>query len=528
MNTFFYNGIIHSLNDKDATYTGMGVRGGRIAELCGGEPRNRYAKRVDLQGAHVYPAMTDAHLHLTSTLVLAASSFFVCTVTEQGIEPRTMAGVERRIRDYCAGKGEKDLIVANGYITAAIDEKTLPTRQMLDEWTGGRRCVVYTMDGHSSALSTAMMRAAGMEPEGHSGILTGVEHEFQQGKVTDVIASSVTLPMLARGITNFTNTCYSYGITRVCALEGNGDLPVDRFTKMIAQLASRMEIAVRLYPQFREIEKARAYWPMMRTPRIGGCGEWEMDGAVGSHSAAFSRPYADNGAVMPCYYSDDAVLGMISEAEMNGCQSATHAIGDSAIDLILDAHSKVRGRCLHRIEHFEFPSPEAVETLCGSPNLAITVQPGFAWLDKKYMHGYEAYLPPASRALEVPIKTLLDRGACVCGSSDSPVQSINPFVQMMGMVDAYIEGQSVSAKDALRTYTVNPAKVLGELDESGTLEIGKRADFFVTASDFDAVTKETLPDTRVLATYVGGRLPKPKKGTVAELACMMLRRPHKI
>lgn len=530
MDTLYINGVFHTLRDEMEQYSVLGVEDGRICYLSDTippdpPPQNRI---VDLGGLHAYPAMTDAHLHLLSSIVLAASSFFICEIKDNKVVPENLLGIEQRVRDYCAHKKPDDLVVANGYVTSAIAEHRLPTRQELDDWAGGRRVVVYNIDGHSSSLSTAMLEAVGIDPEGHDGILQGAEHEFRQGKVTDVIASTVGIKELARGVANFTNQCYSYGITRVCAMDGNGDSKDDKLTKLLAYIAGHMDLDVRLYPQYMDVEKARPFFKKMCRPRIGGCGDWEMDGAVGSHSAAFYEPYKDTGQIAECYYTPQQVQAAVDAAEQAGCQTAVHAIGNAAIDRILDALDRTKSKTMHRIEHFEFPTGAAVDRLIQNGNIAISVQPGFAWIDKRFLHSYRLHLEDGIANRQVPLKKLLDAGVCVCGSTDAPVQSVDPFLQMLGMMDFAVEGQSLSAYEALCTYTKNPARALGEEQDGGTLEVGKYADFFTTQNNLLAATKDNITKTVVRQTYVRGKEARHKTGTTGEFITDMLRKPKKI
>ena len=78
-----------------------------------------------------------------------------------------------------------------------------------------------------------------------------------QGSVTGLIARSVTPAMLAKGIANFTNECARCGIVRVCALDGNGDVERDVTTRLLAFLAARMDVDVRLFPQYMDLARAR-------------------------------------------------------------------------------------------------------------------------------------------------------------------------------------------------------------------------------------------------------------------------------
>ena len=122
----------------------------------------------------------------------------------------------------------------------------------------------------------------------------------------------------------------------------------------------------------------------------------------------------------------------------------------------------------------------------------------------------------------------MDAGVCVCGSSDSPVQSINPFEQMLGMVDFYIPEQSLSPYEALCTYTKNAALMLGEEDEIGTLEIGKRANFFLTEKDILNSDKNSIGSFEAEALYIDGKKREKKCGKTGELFSMLWKKPKRI
>lgn len=562
MKTIYYNGFVHTLTRKDClwaaeeeVFSAIGVRGRKIDYV--GEATEdilkRYPNRVNLQGRHVYPAMTDSHVHLLYTMVLAASSFAVCEITKEGIQPHNLAGAEQKIRAFCRENPNQNILVVNQFILSAMEEKRLPTRQELDEWSDGRSIIVYNIDGHSSSISSALMDQLEIEKEGHDGRFFGEAHEFMQGKVTNLIAASINPAMLAKGIANFSNLCARYGISRVCSLDGNGDVQNDSTTQLLAFLARRLDMDVRLFPQYLETERAAAFFSKQRTPRMGGCGSWELDGSVGSHSAAFYEPFADTGEKGHCYYTEEQIDRQVQAAVKGGIQLTCHAIGEAAIDQIVACykralqkdsekqaatepmgaasdHGAFREKPLCRIDHFEFPTRNAVEAVKQLP-LAITVQPGFSWLDKRFLKSYEQFLPPKKIAQQVPLKELTEAGVCICGSSDSPVQSINPWEQMLGMVEFYLPGQSLTPYQALLTYTVNPARMLGEEAESGTLETGKRADFFVTAMDL-CKTAEKEPESMgsFCAEYLikDGKRYREKKGTMGELAALLFRRPRKI
>lgn len=530
----YFGGCIHPMTEEKICFSVMGTEGDKICYLGNQMPADAdtYHSHVDLKGLHIYPALTDAHVHLLYSLVLAASSFFICNITPEGVKPDNFADLEARVRQYCRENPKQKIIVANGYVIAAVKEQRLPTRQELDNWTGNRPMIVYSIDGHSSAMSTAFMEKLKLPAEENNGIFTGEAHEFIQGKVTGYIASAVTPRILAKGIANFSNQCASYGISRVCAMDGNEDVENDVLTRLLAVIAARMELDVRLFPQYMDFERLKPFQSLQVHPRAGGCGVWELDGAVGSRSAAFYQPYLGTDDPGHCYYATERIAEKVKDALARGIALTCHAIGEAAIDQIAGIYESLAEKLpksgpMMRIDHFEFPSRKAVEAVKKLP-IALTVQPGFSWVDKRFLHSYTRFLPERIVDSQIPLKELVDAGVCVCGSTDSPVQSVNPYDQMLGMTQFYREEQSLTPYEAMRTYTVNSARMLGELDTSGTLEIGKQADFFATKADIFCCEGIEIAATRAAFTVIGGKRYTPKKGTVAELLRMLLKRPKKI
>ena len=504
----------------------MVVHKGRIAEIGRGTPALNVKNRVDLGGKHVYPCLIDGHTHMLLTVAVMAMGFNACEITAGGVEPHTVAGVEKRVREYAAKQKPDAVIAINNYILTAIDERRMPTRQELDDWGGGRAIVIYNIDGHSTSLSTAMLKLVGIEPEGHSGVLQGEENERTQGRIIDAVGGSISLPVLAKGIGNFHNYCAEYGINIVGALEGNGDSEKDSTTKLIIQLARHFDVGVRLYLQYTDYERVKPFAKYMKHIRVGGCGDWEMDGATGSHSAAFRVPFNDTGKTAPCYYTAEKTDELVKTFADKGYQIASHAIGECAIEQLINALNKTDNGCFHRIEHCEFHDDAALEEL-KKGRYAVMMQPGYAWIDKRYLHTYEQYLPQ-DIVDRLKFRSLYEAGVCVCGSSDSPVQDMDPYLQMLGMTQFYNDSESITPYEAMCTYTKNAARAIMEEDDYGTLEKGKIADFFTAEESFFELAPEKVVDFRPAETYYKGVRYKKKKGTVAELAGMMLTRPKLI
>lgn len=181
---------------------------------------------------------------------------------------------------------------------------------------------------------------------------------------------------------------------------------------------------------------------------------------------------------------------------------------------------------LHRVEHGEFFNEECFERY-KSGHFAVVMQPGYAWIDKRYLRSYEKFLQPEI-VERLKFGSLYRAGVCVCGSSDSPVQSIDPYIQMCGMTDFYHEAESVSAFEAFRCCSYNAARAMGEEAEIGTLEEGKKANFFVADRQLFELEPHEISSFRPRECWYEGKKWKNKKGSMGELIALLLRLPHKI
>ena len=489
----FYNAKIHTMTSEDSCCGAMEVKHGRItrlfsepeaekiSDLCRNSGFLKSLFYCDLNGAHVYPCLIDPHVHLLLTVAVMAKGFSASEITENGVEPDTLKGIEEKIRSY---PDKKHPAAINNYIRSAIKEKRMPSREELDEWAEGGPVVVYSIDGHSTALSSEMLRLIGIDPKGHSGILSGEANENAQEKITKVIKRSIGVRDLLKGIRAFDRSCREYGICMVGALD-DFLTPVPFLTKT----------KTRIYLQTKDINKVKR----LGLKRIGGCGAWETDGAVGSRSAAFNVPYLDTKKTAPVYMDASELKELCRRADEAGLQIASHAIGEAAIEALFEGLSSVSSDRLHRIEHCEFIDDKTFEKLkCG--RFAVVAQPGYSWIDKRYLHTYEEALPE-SVLKRLKFRSFMDNGIIMCGSSDSPVQDLNPFLQMAGMTQFYNEEESVTPYQALMTYTVNAAKAMEVFKDYGTLEPGKRARFFTSRKDFFKLTPGEILEFRPERTY---------------------------
>ncbi len=197
---------------------------------------------------------------------------------------------------------------------------------------------------------------------------------------------------------------------------------------------------------------------------------------------------------------------LVARATDAGFSLAMHAIGNAATDEVLAAVMAARGRQRDvpapRIEHASFLRPDQPRRIADA-GISVVVQPAFLRLP-----AMDLVRMPKTFAT-MPLRALLDAGACVAGSSDAPVIDFDPLAAMQSAItrktasgDVLDPGQAIEPAEALAMYTREAARVCGELESRGTLEPGKRADFVVLSAD----PLRALGEARVEATWVGGRV----------------------
>jgi predicted amidohydrolase YtcJ len=397
-----------------------------------------------------------------------------------------------------------------GLCIGTIAERRLPRASELDSWLPGRKVIIISMDGHSSSYSSLALAELGLASVAEDGILQGEAHEFNMGRVSAYAMGSLGLGAILRGLSEATAEAIDGGLASIHCLEGTEDSATDEAIRIMAIAGPRLPLRLRLWLQYTEMSRAARYANLLERRRVGGCLAWEMDGSISSRSAAMDEPYLDKPHAGRLYRMPEEAYALIAPFCEAGWQTTAHAIGPRGIESILSAYERVldeagdgsNARRL-RIDHFEFPRPDQVER-AGKRRIVLAVQPGFAWLDERLIHGYDEALPPSVKRAQCPLRDLIDSGCVVALSTDAPVQPLNPFIQIAGAVEHPNPAQGISVYEALRAYSWAGAYSTFEEGERGSLAVGKYADFAVLDRDPFRVPNSELASLRVLGTWIEG------------------------
>jgi len=229
-------------------------------------------------------------------------------------------------------------------------------------------------------------------------------------------------------------------------------------------------------------------------------------------------------------------LEYVKRMHLEGFNLHIHVIGDRALRTALDAIEAARAadgnsRTRDSLAHVQFAAPEDVARI-GRDRLTVAYTYSWAIVDPDYdmtvvpflqeVHGnsHEGLYPPGGyyEAHTYPVRSSMAAGATLVAGSDAPVgtRDPQPFVNMAVAVTRHLAGQPtlnpgerISIRDVLAAYTLNGARFLGWDKETGSLAVGKSADFVVVDRDIvrlaDTGHADDIADTRVLQTWFQGR-----------------------
>ncbi len=428
-----------------------------------------------------------------------------------------------------------DVIVSNSdWHEAQLREQRLPLATELER-VAPDNPVVLVRGGHDYILNTAALRHWNIckdTPVPDGGAITRDATGELTGELVDNAKRLVTLPppdarhRRGRADDAAQGQCLRHHQrARSGKLQGRV-LPVAGCDPGGAARSGELTLRYTIYlPGFGVRDPARIRDMIAKSPlkqdegdewvRIGGVKLLVDGGFEGGH---MSQPFAEHYGKGGTFYgltvvppqNFNAVIKTINDL---GWRATTHAVGDAAIDEVLDAYEAANAE--HpiigkrwAIEHLFVSRPEQLARM-KKLDLILSVQ------DHLYLAApaLKNYLGAARASHVTPVKTYLDAGFLVVGGTDLPVVPFNPFFAFYHFLTrdtisdgVYGASERVPSRDALlRMITINYAALTGEAAIKGSIEPGKLADFAVLSDDLLTVAEAKIPSMRALLTYVGGR-----------------------
>ena len=555
--TVFTNAVVHSMVPGVGPHRSLAHAGGRIVAV--GSERDviaaagAQATLEDLGGRSVVPGFIDAHHHFLPAVI--EGNAVEASVGAAG----SIAGLKKLLQAHHRRRPEGEWLLAVGYDELALRDRRHPVRGDLDDACPGRPVLLVHYSVHEAVASSRALQRAGIgrhTPDPPAGRIDRGRRGEPTGRLLEAAFSKVyqlaVADLLARNPAAVTDRLFDYeqrlfrvGITRV----GDPGVPPAHealYRQALERGSLRMPIVMlpssaegllcpphdrldgprtgegpehlRVGPFKLFFDGANRCAMRLSIAQAVGTGAWMLGRALASRSLAAFRGAGDMRPRLGRDFTVRTGMPLLSLAEgrrlaedacARGFSIAIHAIGNAAVDQAIDTLTQVRARHPEtpppRIEHACFLTPEAARRAADA-GIAVVSQPAFVAL-------------PTFRELPIPHglrllahRTLLEAGVRVAGSSDAPVSDFDPLVAMRRAVDRRsIAGRPLQSDEAihpaqaLALYTREAAYVSGCLDQTGTLEPGKRADLVVLSSD----PLVALEDTAVERTIVAGRVVYP-------------------
>jgi len=469
-----------------------------------GEVRGAESKIIDCQGKTVVPGFNDAHCHIFGFIRKLGSIDLSPPLIKSIADIK--AAVRQRARDIPAG----NWINGSDYNEFYLAEKRHPNRHDLDEVAPEHPVVLTHRSLHAcvlNSLALAMADITGETPEPEGAI---IDRELDGGEPSGLllemlgyIRGHVLPPLsgeeLAGGIAIANRGYLSMGITSLQEASVGNDLAswqsLKRF-KDSAELASRvsMMFGFDALPQFQEAGL--------------GFGSGDEQLRLGGVKIILNET---TGQLQP---PQEELNRQALSAHRAGFQLAIHCIEPGTVAAAVAAleytgsKSSLAGR-RHRLEHCSECPPELLERLSKLKAMVVTQPPFIYYGGERYL----ATVPPGRQEWLYRVRSFLDSGLVVAGSSDSPVVPDNPLLGIYAAVtrraksgQEVLPQEAVSAQQALAMYTTNAAYASFEENIKGAIAPGRLADMVVLTADPLKAPPEQIKDIRVEMTIIDGRV----------------------
>ena len=510
-----HNAIIYTVNESFETATAVVVKDGKFIAVGGEDVLNQYKAQsvVDLNGFSVYPGFVDAHCHFYNFGLLQEQLDLSGT--------KSFEEVLDRVASYIATHPGVP-VLGQGWDQNSWEVKEYPTKDILDKRFPEQLIALKRVDGHALLVNQTTLDLAGIDSTTSvdggvfvraEGVLTGVLIDNAMDQVYAALPKptkqqQTTALLAAQGI------AFKNGLTTV------DDAGLDKEQlQLIESLHEEGVLDIRIYGMISNNPENLAYYlekGPIQTERLNiRSVKVYADGALGSRGAALKKEYSDAPGNHGSFVTPvDQIEELAYVLAKKGFQMNTHAIGDAANHVVLNAYKKaltIDADPRWRIEHAQIVSLEDREFF--GTKIIPSIQPTHAtsdmfWADERLgndrIQGAYAY------------KSLLDWSGRVALGTDFPVEHVSPLKTFYAAVARTTEeqlpeggfqmGDALTRMEALKGMTLWAAYANFEEEIKGSIEVGKLADMVILKRDIMNIDIHEVPQVEVIATIVDGNI----------------------
>lgn len=522
------NAHIVTMDRTRPTAQAMAIQGGRIVWLGGNEEEERLfagtSRIIDLHGATVLPGVIDAHTHLISL----GESLLRLNLKDVATEEE----VVERVKQKAASTAPNEWILGWGWDEGKWASH-YPTNEALSAVSPNNPVYLIGLHGFAAWVNRMALQTAGVSKDTKDPENGKILRDEKTGQPTGILLNraqelvgkhvpEMTPEQVKRGVELAAQECVRNGLTSVHeALVKPVQLQVFR------ELIGEGRLPLRVYVMLDGADQTLVAQWLARGPEIDPRHQLTIrafklfaDGALGSRGAALLQPYSDAPQIKGVTTTPEPEVYQLTRTSLErGFQVCTHAIGDAANRMVLDAYAnalksvpQAHDRRL-RIEHAQVLALEDIPRFAKLGVIA-SMQPTHCTSDMKWA---ETRLGPQRVKGAYAWRSLLNTGAHLPLSSDFPGETLNPFYGIYAAITrqdpagnppgGWYPEQRLTLNEALRGYTVEAAYAEFEENQKGSIEKGKLADLTVISQDITTLARpKEILSVRVLKTFVGGKI----------------------
>ncbi|NMC11327.1 MAG: amidohydrolase [Chloroflexi bacterium] len=530
------NGVIYTVDNARSVYSAMAVKGDTIVYVGDDQGASEWVgdqtRLIDLQGKLVLPGLIDAHNHAN----FAVSEVF--EVPLWGIQ--TVDGYKQAISEFLAAHPGLQGLKGGGWINPLFPPEG-PSKEILDELAPDIPVVLGSEDYHSVWVNSKALEMAGITkdtPNPAGGIIErdaeGNPNGTLRESAADLVSETIpayTADQVMEGLKYFQDMAHSFGITTVHVPHltiGTPDLEAFRQLENLNEMTIRFRGALGVEPT--DDPSIVEQFVDAREQNKGGLFEISaakifMDGVVEGSTAYLEEPYVhkpdSRGELL---WDPEKYNAICAALEKAGFQIHVHSIGDAATRITLDgfafAHEQNgAGDRRHMVTHLQLVNPEDILRFA-ELNVVAVPQPYWFIVDSYYTQAVE-YLGQERADQQYPMKSFFTNDVVVASASDYNVTvPPNPLAAIeAGVTRKWNEGitaidtdtskalnpsEAVTLEEMIASFTINGAYANFLENVTGSLEVGKKADFIILDKNIFEIPVEEIHTAAVLLTFFEG------------------------
>ena len=493
------NGVIKAIGKMDAlqSFADSGIR------------------KMDAEGKTIMPGFNDSHIHIWKAGNL--KTFML------DLRPaKSLDHMLSMLSDYNRRFPGAQWITARGFNDAAWENGKFPTKSDLDKVTKVKPIFIIHTSAHSAVANTKALELASVDL--HTPVPEGGEMQIGEDGHPNGVFSETALGLIAPHLPAYSKEelkimvssareeMYRYGIT--AATDPAVDpLLLEAYREMNSDqtLGFRLNVIPILLPDGSEDPFPVPDFfdsPFLKLNAV----KFFSDGGLSNKTAALKRAYKNSDDYGILRLKKNSYLRLSRAAMEKGLGIATHAIGDLAIDFVIDVYKELQDSfpgLIKRIEHLGLPDAKNLEAMAAY-HIAASMQSIFIY---ELGRNFRKYLDEDYLNRCYPVKSVLRHGILLALSSDAPVvQDFNPFKGLEAAVtrkdrdgNTIAAAEAITVEEGLTAYTSHAARI-SDRGDFGILEEGKLADIILLNSNPLNTPADQLSKISVEKTFIGGEL----------------------